>query len=455
MYHTVYHAKIYVDRVGLRLFAGLTDSKRGYGMGRRMVGLHAVFLASALMLGGCGTGNKVVNFEIPNENVTTITFFGNKYEPENVTVIEEILSDFMKENPGIRVSYESLKGNEYYEALGKRFDAGKGDDVFMVNHDVLLEMQSRGQLVDLSGLKTIQDYSDRMLRQMVEHGKIYWVPTTVSGFGLYCNKKLLKEHKQKLPENLQEWRQVCSYFKEQGITPVIANNDISLKTLAIGRSFYSAYQENREDERFRHLNEGKEQLSFCMTPGFSLVKEFIDNGYVDAGKALETRKTSDDLEEFVKGESPFMLTGAWAAGRVEGMDPDFDFVVAPYPVLEDGGLVVINADTRLSVNRASEHIDEALAFVEFFTRSENIQKFADQQSSFSPLRDGIPSSVKEIQPIVSCYQSGRTVIGTDALLELPIWELTAGASERLMKGEELEDTMKWMDQEAAGRRGGW
>ena len=82
LYHTVYHAKIYVDRVGLRLFAGLTDSKRGYGMGRRMVGLHAVFLASALMLGGCGTGNKVVNFDIPNENVTTITFFGNKYEPE-------------------------------------------------------------------------------------------------------------------------------------------------------------------------------------------------------------------------------------------------------------------------------------------------------------------------------------------------------------------------------------
>ena len=26
-----------------------------------------------------------------------------------MTVIEEILSDFMKENPGIRVSYESLK----------------------------------------------------------------------------------------------------------------------------------------------------------------------------------------------------------------------------------------------------------------------------------------------------------------------------------------------------------
>ena len=48
---------------------------------------------------------------------------------------------------------------------------------------------------------------------------------------------MLKEHKQKLPENLQEWRQVCSYFKEQGITPVIANNDISLKTLALAGVF--------------------------------------------------------------------------------------------------------------------------------------------------------------------------------------------------------------------------
>ena len=65
MYHTVYHAKIYVDRVGLRLFAGLTDSKRGYGMGRRMVGLHAVFLASALMLGAAALGIRLLISTFP------------------------------------------------------------------------------------------------------------------------------------------------------------------------------------------------------------------------------------------------------------------------------------------------------------------------------------------------------------------------------------------------------
>lgn len=52
---------------------------------------------------------------------------------------------------------------------------------------------------------------------------------------------------------------------------------------------------------------------------------------MDAQKALVTQKTSDDLAEFAKGESPFMLTGGWAAGRVKSMNPPFEFTVIPYP----------------------------------------------------------------------------------------------------------------------------
>ena len=73
---------------------------------------------------------------------------------------------------------------------------------FMVNHDILLELKSRGKVTDLSGLSTIPNYTDSMLSQMNDNGSIYWVPTTVSVFGLYCNTDLLKKHKQKVPENL-------------------------------------------------------------------------------------------------------------------------------------------------------------------------------------------------------------------------------------------------------------
>jgi len=364
-----------------------------------------------------------------------------------VIVIEEIITGFMKENPDVRVSYESLKGTEYYDALCRRMAAGKGDDIFMVNHDTVLELRDKGQLADLSGVSTLSNYTDIMLSQMGDDGKIYWLPTTVSVFGLYCNMDLLKEHKQKIPENLGEWEDTCGYFLSQGMTPVIANNDISLKTLAIGRGFYDVYQEKRQMEVFERLNRGQEHISRYLGPGFSLAEELITRGYVDAGKSLTTMKTSDDLEEFVRGESPFMLTGAWAAGRVKGMEPDFKFQVVPYPVLDEGNLVVINADTRLSINADSEYPEAAARFVEYFTRPENIQKFADQQSSLSPLKNGAPSSVKEIEPLISCYQEGRTVIGTDGFLELPIWNLTAEVSRKLLSGEPLEAVMDWMDKQ--------
>ncbi len=409
----------------------------------------AAALAAILVLTGCGHKNPVVNYPESNKNITSITFFGNKYEPENVAVIEDIISDFMEENPDIRVSYESLKGTEYFEALDKRMAAGRGDDVFMVNHDITLKLMGEGMLADLSGMKTIPAYMDSILSQMEESdGSIYWVPTTVSVFGLYCNLDLLKEHGQEVPQNLDQWESVCGYFKGQGIVPIIANNDISLKTLAIGTGFFPAYRDQLQRDAFERLNGGSEKLSQYLRPGFEVAKELIDRGYIDADKALNTNKTSDDLNEFMDGGSPFMLTGAWAAGRVAGMQPDFAFEVVPYPALKDGSYLVINADTRLSVNAGSEHTDAAVRFVEFFTQRENIQKFADEQSSFSPLNGGTPSALKEIRPLIPCYEAGRTVIGTDSLLDLPIWNLTAEVSKRLLSGEQLETALAWMDEQS-------
>lgn len=423
------------------------------GMGKRKsAGFCAAVLICTLLLCGCSKKSTVINEKNSGQDVTTITFFGNKYEKENVEVIEEIISGFMKENPDIRVSYESLKGTEYFDALEKRMASGKGDDVFMVNHDILLKLKEKGQVSDLSGLRTVSDYTDQMLGQMKDEGKIYWMPTTVSVFGLYCNTDLLKKHKQKVPENLQEWEHVCEYFKEKGTVPIISNNDISLKTLAIGKGFYSSYQKNGQKKVFENLNNGNEKLSKYLSSGFSLAESFIKKGYIDAGKALDTEKTSDDLEEFAKGESPFMLTGAWAAGRVKSMEPGFNFEVTALPVLKNGSLLVMNADTRLSVNADSRHVDAAKRFVAYFTEAENIQRFTDQQSSFSPLKGGNPSSMDEIQPLLPCYKAGKTVIGTDSLLDLPIWNLTADASRQLLSGESLKAVMNDMDRAAAKER---
>lgn len=411
-------------------------------------GVCAVILSFLLVLSGCGSKNEVFNYEGQPEPAQTLSFFGNKYESENVTVIEDILTAFMLEHPDTRISYESLKGAAYYEALEKRMASGQIDDVFMVNHDTALSFSQAGRLADLSGLEAIGSFSDLMLSQMTEpDGSICWVPTTISAFGLYCNLDLLKAHGREVPANLAEWRETCDYFVARGITPIIANNDISLKTLAIAKGFYALYRDGAQQEAFERINSGEEALSGYLTSGFALAEEFCTLGYIDGEQALATQKTSDDLAQFALGESPFMLTGAWAADRVAALEPDFAFEVTPYPVLEDGAVLVVNPDTRLSVSADSPHAGAALEFVACFLREDHIRKFADNQCSFSPLADAAAPACREISPLSKSYRTETAVIGADSLLDFPVWDLTAEASRRILAGEDLDAVMGWLDEQ--------
>ena len=114
-------------------------------------------------------------------------------------------------------------------------------------------------------------------------------------------------------------------------------------------------------------------------------------------------------------------------------------------------MLVINPDTRLSINADSEHLEAAMKFVEYFAKLRNIQRFADQQSSFQSVKGEGPSSVLEISLLISCYESGRTVIGTDDLLEATHMGSDGGSFPKLLAGESLESAMSWLDQQAQER----
>ena len=133
---------------------------------------------------------------------------------------------------------------------------------------------------------------------------------------------------------------VCQYFIEQGITPIIANNDISLKTIALAKGLYPIYQSPEKDRIIASLNQDPSILCNYLKEGYQYVKQLIDNKFIDAATTLKTEKTADDLIQFEENKNPFMLTGAWASVRVEKSSPDLNFKVYPYPILDDGAILV-------------------------------------------------------------------------------------------------------------------
>ena len=403
------------------------------------------------LLAGCAAKlEQNIEFDSGSTDVApsiNLTFFGFKYEALNVMAIEELLHGFMDQNPEISISYDSIKSPQYFSVLEKRLATGNGDDIFMVDHERMLEFERQGKLADLSDLSTLDSCSDLARSQMNAGGTVNYLPTSISAFGMYCNLDLLKEHGKEIPENWEQLQTVCDYFVSQGITPIVANNDISLKTIAIGRSMLPYYQGGDSAAALASFNRGEADLAEALRPGFELVEQMLNRGWVDRNEALATAKTKDDLVLFAKGDRPFMLTGAWAVPRLRNLQPDFQFEVRPYPILEDGSVLVINVDTRISVNADSPHKEEAKRFVEYLTQGDNMWKFVNSQSSFSPLKENRLAEDSAIQSIGPYLTNRRSVIGSDDNLEIPIWDLTFHAVTEMLKGKDLNAATAYMEEQ--------
>lgn len=414
--------------------------------GKRMKRAVSVILAGMLLMTGCAGKDWLAELGFEDKKECTLSFSGDQNEAEDVEIIEGIAADYRENHPETNVSYESFSGDDYFEALRDKESSGNLDDIFVVDQDTAAEFSENGSLEELTDLVKDVPFPDSILEQMeVTRHKIYWVPATVSAFGLYCNMDLLEEHNQKVPEKLEEWVDTCEYFVFRRITPVLTDNDISLKTMAIAKAFYPLYKNGVEERKIEKVNRGEKQFSEYMERGFTLVKDFCTRGYIDRKKALETDDMSDVIEEFVKGESPFMLADVSAAETVKEMNPGFEFKVVPYPVLEEGSVLVVNPENRLGISAEGEHKERAKEFVKYLLKEENLGKIADNQTALVPLEGNFKPSLMELQDIAESFQTQTTVIGNDTAAEFPIWDITAEASKKLLEGEEIEELMSWMD----------
>lgn len=384
-----------------------------------------------------------VSYEYPDtKNNTQIMFFGFKWETDNVRTIEQLIAEFMNQNQTVNVLYEGIKGRPYFPALKKRMETGNGDDIFMINQDTLLTLSRDGSLVDLSDLPELNAYSSLTLSQIRERGgSVFALPTSISAFGLYCNLDLLKQYGVSVPRTLPEFLDACKVFSDAGMTPIIANNDISLKTLVMARGMPAFYQSG--EALFSEINAGRLPLSQYFRSGFELLKDLCDRGYIDRDRALVTKKTKDDLVDFAKGESPFMLTGVWASVRLKKM-ASFQYAITSYPVQEEGTILVVNIDTRLALNAHGKHLPEAKEFLRYLIRPESISRFCAGQASFSPLKNA-PLEDPVLKGVGENLQNGRAIIGCDSHFAFPIWEISRAASLKILEGETTEQALKHLD----------
>ena len=402
--------------------------------------IFATICAAATLSCGCGeksSGSIIILDSVDKTKTTTVSVFGNRADRYSLRVIEDTLQGFMSDN--LIATYESTTTN-YWQALDKRYETGNLDDIFVIEHDRLMNMTADNALADLSDIVNANSFNEFARSQLYgADGAVYAVPTAVSTYGLYVNYDLLKKYNQSIPTNLGEFTAVCEYFNG---TPVICNNSSSLRSLILAVGMYDTYRNADTASEIEKFNSDPALLSEKLNAGIDFVYEMIENGWIDLNEAASLSDGSGDLELFVKGERPFMITGGWASDTLKELagGDALSYGIHAYPVLQEGSVLVAKTD-MFSVKKG-ENADRAKQLLSRLTSTSTLLALNDNQSRFSPLNTTQIYADGKITPSTSHLTKGRYVISGDMRLLAPLDSYLAECTDLILYKNADADTVK-------------
>lgn len=404
--------------------------------------VYTLIVCLGVFFSGCGN-NPLFILRDPSksESITRLSFIGYKADILDLAPIEETLRDFMDDNPSTHVVYEGLKVDDYWYAFKRRMNRNDLDDVFMINQTYEVELRKKDMLADLSDLAVKDAYHDFAKNQFTgDDGRVNFLPLCLSSFGLYVNYDLLEKHNVQIPTNYQEFATACEYFKGKGITPIVANNKATLRTIVVAKGMYDVYNGSvLSEKRLATFNANPKLLADQLTSGFALAERMVKNKWIDGAEALATDRLSireyneatgktGDLYLFAKGDRPFMMVGAWASQKIKALNPNLNFGIHPYPLFDDGGVVLTDVSMCIAVKKDSKNLELAKKFVEHICKPDYMYKIYNSQSSFSPIKDGKQPEDKTIKSLEDCIKEMRVVVGSNYKLNIPLEDTVGDAT---------------------------
>ena len=318
--------------------------------------------------------------------------------------------------------YYADEGLSYRELLLKRLSSGTADDLYLIPAEDVLEFDEKGYIYDLSDLKCIRNLSKDALIQSTYDGKVFSLPLSYTCFGFVWNVDMLKQYDLAVPENREEFLNVCETLKENGILPYGANKDFGLTVPVMCAGLYDVYQGEGTEQKLQELSEGTTPVSEYMRKGFDFLQMMIDKGYMDPEKALDTIPSSDGEKEFFAQENCAFICAIYRGKTFEGYP--FEIEMTPLPLLENGSICVVGADQRLAINPNAKHLEAAITVVEALGQTEILDAFAQNLGKISSSKNATAPAIPQSDSIISCVVKGSQIPNQDFRLHFNVWDLS-------------------------------
>ena len=334
-----------------------------------------VVIAALLLAAGC---TRSASSEI------VLKFWAMGREGE---VVAELLPEFERAHPGIRVKVQQLPWTAAHEKLLTAFAGDATPDVCQLGNTWIPEMVALNALEPLdryaaaSPIVRAEDYFAGIWATNRIDGTLYGVPWYVDTRLLFYRRDLLQQAGFAAPpRSWQEWRRMLAAVAEQAgpdrhaiLLPL--NEFEPLLALAL----------QQEDTLLREGGRWGNFGSAGFRRALAFYLEMFERGWAPlvAGGAI-----SNVWTEFGRGRFAFYVSGPWNIGELRRRlpaDQQDSWMTAPLPG-PDGPGASIAGGSSLVVFRASRHQDAAWRLVEFLSQPAVQRRFHALTGDLPPRR---------------------------------------------------------------------
>ena len=403
-------------------------------MRKRMIAALALITITVGLLSGCkGSEDKGTDSsdDGAGKKGKTITLMASQ---DWVYDAEMELGKQFEEETGIKVDYQIVPADQYYNLLMTKLNSGEGPDIFggqSGSYDLVSQYQIEENAIPLTEEAWVEKYDEFAKEQTSVDGEVYgatYYDTTTDYYVVY-NKKIFAENNLEVPKSFDQFKEVCKVLSEQDINPFYQ---------PVGDGWHHVMWFAEVGGKYEEVMPGivdqlnNNETTFAENKAFKTaldqINELAQSGY------FGENYLSDEYADLAMnvGSGEYAMT-ADKPGNIEaiaeasdGKYTEDDFGLFLYPTLDNDILNEHPCGPSRFIYSGSKNQEEAKQYLEYITKQDSIQYMIDNETKI----ENIP------------YEMGQTPSYTDSTKEF--------LDSQEKRGVVFQDSIKylnpqWMD----------
>jgi multiple sugar transport system substrate-binding protein len=316
------------------------------------------------------------------DHFVTLSWWQFWTNPEVKPAILELIEQFERENPNIKVDLTDLTWSDGHEKIVVAFGSGTAPDVLELGSDWVPEFSYQDVLLDITSEAEKIKKEFLMWEPATIGEKIFGFPWILDTRVLFYNKDLMKKAGLDPDNPPKSWDELLNYCE--------AVNQLKPDGYGFGANSAERHRLYKKFLPFFWANGGKilsddqtesEINSREGVQALEFYKKLTQNGMIDTQAMLD--------EAFKHDKIGFVISGGWLLNDLRKNYPKLNFGVClmPKPQSDRGMPASFAGGEFLVINKKTKNPQEALRLIKFLIQTDNCLKVCKAIGS------GFPSAI--------------------------------------------------------------